>query len=121
MCRVLKCDNYYESIELYIKENNIFYLKDINKNYRKINKNLQKRVKFINELGFYDIITKSERDHTRMHNWLSHTIMPSLRNYGELISMISTQEKIDKLNQKKLIIANTSGDNDPDVQIGGKI
>jgi hypothetical protein len=78
----------------------IFYLQDIVKNYKVLYKNVQGHTKFINEYGLYDLILSSrKKEAIEIREWITHEVMPSIRQFGEYKLNHKLKKQIDEFNE----------------------
>jgi len=101
LCQMLEYARYHEALQKNVNTSNIFYLKDIVINYKKLYKNVQGHTKFINEAGLYSLILKSQKKEAKsFFDWITHEVMPSIRQYGEYKLNHKLKKQIDDLNIK---------------------
>jgi hypothetical protein len=92
--------DFRDAMETHVNKKDIFYLKDIVKNYKTLYKNVRGHTKFLNEAGMYSLILKSHKKEAKeIFDWLTHEVMPSIRKYGEYKLNHTLKEQIDKLNK----------------------
>lgn len=98
---MLEYENCQVALQTNVKKEDLFYLRDIVKNYKILYKNVQGHTKFLNEPGLYSLILKSKKKKaTPVFDWITHEVMPSIREYGEYKTKHSLKKQIDELNDK---------------------
>jgi prophage antirepressor-like protein len=101
VCQMLDYVDYHEAIRKNINKNDVFYLKNIVINYKILYKNVQGNTKFINEPGLYTLILRSKKkEATKIFNWITHEVMPSIRKYGIYKLNHKLKKQIDELNNE---------------------
>jgi len=101
ICEMLNYVNYHKAIREHVLKEDIFYLKDIVKNYKSLYKNVQGHTKFLNEAGLYTLILRSKKPNaTEFFNWITHDVMPSLRKYGQYKTNTNIRKQINELNKQ---------------------
>ena len=101
LCELLEYVNYHQALRDNIDNIDIFYLKDIVKNYKTLYKNVQGHTKFISEAGLYSLIFRSRNKKAKeITDWITHEVMPSLRKYGEYKLNHTLKKQIDELNNE---------------------
>lgn len=99
LCKMLNYENYQVAIDTNVLKSDMFYLKDIVKNYKSLYKNVQGNTKFINESGLYALVLKSRKKEAKeIVEWITHEVMPSIRKYGEYKTNNKIKKQIDELN-----------------------
>ena len=99
LCELLDYNDIKQTIKINVEKNDIFYLQDIVKNYKVLYKNVQGHTKFLNEAGLYSLILKSKKAEAKIiFNWITHEVMPSIRQFGEYKLNHKLKKQIDDLN-----------------------
>jgi prophage antirepressor-like protein len=99
LCELLDYNDIKQTIKINVEKNDIFYLHDIVKNYKVLYKNVQGHTKFLNEAGLYSLILKSKKAEAKIiFNWITHEVMPSIRQFGEYKLNHKLKKQIDDLN-----------------------
>lgn len=101
VCVMLKYNNYKKALRNNVNKNDIFHLKDIVKNYKKLYNNVQGNTKFLNESGFLKLILKRGDDEIidDIFNWITEEVIPSIRQYGNYRVNNDLKKKLDELNE----------------------
>lgn len=100
VCKMLEYLDCRDALRTNVLKENIFYLKDIVKNYKILYKNAQGHSKFINEAGLNSIILKSKQKNAlEISRWITEEVMPSIRKYGEYKLQSKEKKLIDELNE----------------------
>jgi prophage antirepressor-like protein len=100
VCLLLNYKDYRDVIRTFVKNKDIFYLKNIVSNYKKLYNNVQGHTKFINEGGLYSLIMRSKKKEAiEIQDWITHDVMPSIRKYGNYKSNITMKKQLDELNK----------------------
>jgi prophage antirepressor-like protein len=101
VCDMLGYVNHKETLRTIISKKYIFKLSNIDKNYKTLYKNVQGNTNFLNEAGFYKLIFKSRKKNaTKISEWITDQVMPSIRKYGEYILTNEHKKEIETLNDK---------------------
>jgi len=101
LCILLGYSDFKKAIKKHINKQDIFYIKDIVKNYKILYSNIQPHTKFVNESGLYDLIIYSQQKYAiEIKDWITHEVMPSLRKFGEYKLTHKYKKQIDYLNEK---------------------
>jgi prophage antirepressor-like protein len=107
LCEMLEYVDYKQTLRINISKKDIFYLKDIVKNYKILYKNVQGHTKFLNEAGMYSLLIKSKKPIAKeITEWITHVVMPSIRKYGEYKLTHSLKKQIDQLKEELIEKAN---------------
>lgn len=101
VCELLKYQNVKKALKNNVNKSDIFYLKNIVKNYKILYKNVQGSTKFLNESGFLKLIIKRGDDDfvNDVFNWITDEVLPSIRKFGEYKVTSDLKSKIDELNE----------------------
>ncbi len=100
LCEMLEYTDYRDAIERHVNKEDIFYLKDIVKNYKTLYKNVRGSTKFLNEAGMYVLILRSKNKKAKeITDWITHEVMPSIRKYGIYKLEHPLKKEMDKLNK----------------------
>ena len=79
----------------------MLYIKDIVINYKTLYGYVKPHTKFVNEAGLYDLILHSKKLYaTKIKYWITHTVLPSLRKFGEYKLTHKYKKQIEYLNEK---------------------
>ena len=99
ICLLLKYKDYHDAIGKFVNKKDIEYLKNIVSNYKSLYKNVQGHTKFITEAGLYSLIMSSrKKEAIDIKDWITHDVMPSIRQHGEYKSNSELKKQIDELN-----------------------
>lgn len=103
LCEMMGYKDIKDAVKTHIPKEDIFYLKNIIVNYKKLYKNIQGNTKFTNQAGLFTIITKSKlKDAEEIRYWINHNVLPALWEHGQYKLSKSSIIEIEKL--KKEII-----------------
>ncbi len=107
LCEMLEYVDYKQALQIHVPKKDIFYLKNIVKNYKILYKNVQGTTKFLNEAGMYSLLIKSKKPIAKeITEWITHDVMPSIRKYGEYKLTHSLKKEIDQLKEELIEKAN---------------
>lgn len=100
LCDLLEYKDHRDALRNNVDKNDIVYLKDIVDNYKQLYKNVQGHTKFINEAGLYSLIIISKNKKAKdIQYWITHEVMPSIREFGEYKLKHHLKEQINGLNK----------------------
>ena len=100
VCQMLEYLDCRDALRNNVLKENIYYLKDIVKNYKILYKNAQGYSKYLNEAGLNSIILKSKQKNAlNISRWITEEVMPSIRQYGEYKLQSKEKKQIDELNK----------------------
>jgi prophage antirepressor-like protein len=98
VCKMMKYENPQVALQTNVPKENIFYLKNIVKNYKSLYKNVQGNTKFLNEAGLnYVILRGNKKLSNDIFNWVASEVLPSIRKYGEYRANHNYKKKISEL------------------------
>jgi len=101
VCKMLNYEDYHQAIREHVLKSDIFYLKDIVKNYKTLYKNVQGHSKFLSEPALYTLILKSKKPNAKeIFNWITREVMPSLRKYGQYKMNSDIQNQMNELSNQ---------------------
>ena len=76
VCEMLEYKNYHDALQNNVIKENIYYLKDIVKNYKILYKNAQRQSKYLNKAGLDSIILKSrQKNALEISKWIIENIL----------------------------------------------
>lgn len=84
LCKLLEIVNSHKVIKNNVDKSDIFYLKDIVKNYKTLYSNVQGTTKFLNEAGMLTLLLSSRTKKAKeIQYWVTHDVLPEIRKHGE--------------------------------------
>lgn len=84
VCKLLRYEKAKEALQKNVSSGDIFFLKDIVKNYKQLYYKVQGHTKFLNEAGLYSIILRGKKKISQeIFNWITNEVLPSIRKHGE--------------------------------------
>jgi prophage antirepressor-like protein len=101
VCKLLKYSNTKFALKNNVNEDDIYYLKDIVKNYKLLYKNVQGNTKFLTESGFLKLILRrGDNDLINdIFDWITEDVIPSIRQFGEYKATSNLKKQLDELNE----------------------
>ena len=101
VCDMLGYTNHKLTLKINVPKEYMMKLSDVDKNYKRLYKNVQGTTKFLNEAGLYKLIFSSRKKNaSEIVDWFTGQVIPSIRKYGEYKLSDELKTEIDQINDK---------------------
>jgi len=101
LCEMLGYVNCNSALKINVPNTYIMQLSDIDKNYKKLYKNVQGTTKFLSEAGMYKLIFGSNKKIAKeITEWITDQVLPSIRKFGEYKLTDDLKNKLDIVNSE---------------------